>query len=70
VLAAVNNELKKSPQNSEGLLSLAGSERGERLCERAVNCSRVCPNKVYPARHIADLRKLLGRRDLEKNSKP
>ena len=70
VLAAVNNELKKSPEKSEGLLSMAGSKRGERLCERSVNCSRVCPNKVYPARHIADLRKLLGRRDLEKNSKP
>jgi len=70
VLAAVNNELKKSPEKSEGLLSMAGSKRGERLCERSVNCSRVCPNKVYPARHIADLRKLLAKRDLEKNSKP
>ena len=70
VLAAVNNELKKSPQKSEGLLSLAGSERGERLCERAVNCSRVCPTKVYPARHIADLRRLLEKRNLKKNSKP
>jgi succinate dehydrogenase / fumarate reductase, iron-sulfur subunit len=70
VLAAVNNELKKSPEKSEVLLSMAGSKRGERLCERSVNCSRVCPNKVYPARHIADLRKLLAKKDLEKNSKP
>jgi len=59
VLAAVNNELKKFPQKSDDLLSLAGNKRGERLCERAVNCSRVCPNKVYPARHIAGLRRLL-----------
>jgi len=63
VLAAVNNELKKSPQKSEYLLSMAGSKRGVHMCERAVNCSRVCPNKVYPARHIADLRKLLAKRD-------
>jgi succinate dehydrogenase / fumarate reductase iron-sulfur subunit len=70
VLAAVSNELKKSPQKSEYLLSLAGSKRGEHMCERAVNCSRVCPNKVYPARHIADLRKLLGKRDLKKTANP
>jgi len=70
VLAAVNNELKKSPQQSEDLLSRAGSKRGERLCERAVNCSRVCPNKVYPARHITDLRRLLEKRDLKKTVNP
>jgi succinate dehydrogenase / fumarate reductase iron-sulfur subunit len=70
VLAAVNNELKKSPQKSEDLLSRAGSKRGERLCERAVNCSRVCPNKVYPARHIADLRRLLEKSDLKKTANP
>lgn len=63
VLAAVNNELKKSQQKSAELLSLAGSERGERMCRRALNCSRVCPTEVYPARHIADLRKLLGKRE-------
>ncbi len=49
---------------------MAGSKRGERLCERSVNCSRVCPNKVYPARHIADLRKLSAKKDLEKSNKP
>ncbi len=59
VLAAVNNELKKSPQKTADLLSLAGSRRGARMCESAVNCSRVCPNKVYPAKQIADLRRLL-----------
>ncbi len=63
VLAAVNNELKKSPEKSEDLLSMAGSKRGERMCQRAVNCSRVCPNKVNPARHIADLRRLLEKKD-------
>ena len=59
VLAALNSEFKKSPQKSEDLLSIAGGKRGERLCERALNCSRVCPAKVYPARHISDLRRLL-----------
>jgi succinate dehydrogenase / fumarate reductase iron-sulfur subunit len=59
VLAALSNELKKSPQNSKSLFELAGNKHGERLCERALNCSRVCPTGVYPARHIADLRQLL-----------
>jgi succinate dehydrogenase / fumarate reductase iron-sulfur subunit len=59
VLAALNNELKKSPQKSEGLLSIAGNEKGERLCERALNCSRVCPTLVYPAKHISELHKLI-----------
>lgn len=62
VLAALGNELKKSPQKTETILEIACSERGERLCERALNCSRVCPTGVYPAKHIADLRKLLANR--------
>lgn len=59
-LAAVNIELKKSAEKSENLLSLAANERGERLCERALNCSRACPTGVHPARHILNLRKLLS----------
>lgn len=59
-LAALNNEMAKAPQNRrDALLSIAGSARGERLCERALNCSRVCPTHVYPARHISDLRRKL-----------
>ena len=61
-LAALSNELKKSPQKAESLLAMAGNKNGERLCERALNCSRVCPIGVYPARHIADLRKLLEKK--------
>ena len=60
-LAALNNELRKSPEKSEELLGLAGSEKGERWCERAIACSRVCPTKVAPAKHIADIRKVLKR---------
>ena len=60
-LAALNNEMAKAPADRrEALLNTAGSDRGERLCERALNCSRVCPTQVYPARHIADLRRKLG----------
>jgi succinate dehydrogenase / fumarate reductase iron-sulfur subunit len=59
VLAAINCELKKTPQQAKDLMALAGSKRGEHLCERALNCSRVCPTGVYPARHIADLRRIL-----------
>lgn len=67
VLAAVNNELKKSSRKTGNLLSLAGGKRGEHLCERALNCSRVCPTGVYPAKHITDLRKLLEKKKLKNN---
>ena len=69
VLAAVNGELKKAPQNAAGLLSLVESKRGERMCERALNCSRVCPTKVYPARHIAELRRILEK-DVKERPNP
>jgi succinate dehydrogenase / fumarate reductase iron-sulfur subunit len=58
-LAAIHNEMKKSPQKKRDLMSLAGGKRGESCCERALDCSRVCPTAVYPARHIADLRRML-----------
>jgi succinate dehydrogenase / fumarate reductase iron-sulfur subunit len=61
VLAALSNELKKSPKKSEGLLSIAGDAKGESLCDRAFNCSRVCPTGVYPGRHISDLQRLMGK---------
>ena len=67
VLAAINNELKKHPEKYEALSSVAGSKRGVILCEQALNCSRVCPTGVYPARHIEDLRRLLVRKDLLKH---
>jgi succinate dehydrogenase / fumarate reductase iron-sulfur subunit len=58
-LAALHREMLKSPQRKSELLALAGANRGEQLCDRALNCSRVCPTAVYPARHIADLRRKL-----------
>ena len=62
-LAALNCELKKAPQGTKDLMALAGSKRGQHLCERALNCSRVCPTGVYPARHISDLRRLLEKKN-------
>jgi succinate dehydrogenase / fumarate reductase iron-sulfur subunit len=58
-LAALHNEISKNTPAADDLLRIAGSERGERWCERALACSRVCPTGVYPARHIADLRRKL-----------
>ena len=59
-LAAIHNEMLKSPAQKTPLLALADGERGQRLCRRALNCSRVCPTAVYPARHIADLRRMVS----------
>ena len=59
VLAGVNIELKKSRGNEQALLEMAGSKRGERLCEHTLACSQVCPTGVNPARHIQDLRRRL-----------
>lgn len=59
-LAALNCEMAKvNADLRKKLLAVAAGPAGERLCERALNCSRVCPTKVYPARHIADLRRLI-----------
>jgi succinate dehydrogenase / fumarate reductase iron-sulfur subunit len=59
-LAAIHNEMLKSPAKMTALLALADGRRGQRLCRRALNCSRVCPTAVYPARHIADLRRMVS----------
>jgi succinate dehydrogenase / fumarate reductase iron-sulfur subunit len=58
-LAALDNELVKSPQKAAKLLSLADGPRGVQHCTRALTCSRVCPTGVFPARHIAALRRRL-----------
>ncbi len=61
-LAAIHREILKAPSSKKALLEIAGGQRGERWCRRALACSRVCPTKVYPARHIADLRKKLKKK--------
>ena len=64
VLAAIHSEYTQTGQKE--VLLPAGSELGEGLCERAINCSRVCPAGVYPARRILDIRKLLHAAPVEK----
>ena len=59
-LAAIAREMAIGSTRPETLLDIAGGEKGERWCNRSLACSRVCPTGVYPARHIADLRKRLG----------
>jgi len=61
-LAALDNELVKSPRKAAKLLTLADGPNGVQRCTRALNCSRVCPTGVYPARHIEALRRRLKRR--------
>ena len=66
VLAGLNRErlnrqddqsAESSDSNQEkALLQLAAGERGMWKCQRALECSRVCPTAVYPARHIQELR--------------
>jgi succinate dehydrogenase / fumarate reductase, iron-sulfur subunit len=58
-LAAINAQRLKHPAEEPDLLAVAATERGERRCERALLCSRVCPTGVFPARHIMDLRRRL-----------
>jgi len=61
VLALLNRERIKRPEQAPILLKRAGGNTGVSRCERALNCSRVCPTGVNPARHIMDLRRALGR---------
>jgi succinate dehydrogenase / fumarate reductase iron-sulfur subunit len=70
VLAAISSELKKAPQRKKDFMALTASKRGQYLCRRALNCSWVCPTGVYPARHIADLRRRLEKKNLKKTANP
>jgi succinate dehydrogenase / fumarate reductase iron-sulfur subunit len=60
VLAAVNNEMRNRPSTRKEMMKIAAAPRGVTKCQRHLTCSRVCPSKVYPARHIADLQRLVG----------
>lgn len=64
-LAALSNQMAKTPKAGSALMTLAGAPNGEPACRRALACSRVCPTGVSPARHIARLR-----RNREKNDRP
>ena len=58
-LAAVNRQYRKFPHQKKRLLAIAGGRRGVKGCQRALACSKVCPTRVYPARHIEELRRRL-----------
>lgn len=56
-LSAYNREIEKNPDRAGELLSEIDTERGVWGCDRHLECSRVCPTGVYPAKHIVQLQK-------------
>ena len=56
-LAAFNRERAKSPGRREEVLDAVDTDRGIWACQRHLLCSAVCPTGVYPAKHIALLRR-------------
>jgi len=58
-LAAIHNEIRNRPTSKQSLLRIANDSRGAFKCQRHLVCSRVCPTRVYPARHIADLQRAI-----------
>lgn len=69
VLAAVSNEMRNHPTARKKMKKIAADPRGVTLCQRHLSCSRVCPSKVYPARHIADLQRAVGAEVLQIGAK-
>lgn len=62
--AAYSREIEKHPERIDELLSEIDSPDGVWGCDRALECSRVCPLEVYPAKHIAVLQRKIGARKL------
>ncbi|MBU0926754.1 MAG: 4Fe-4S binding protein [Spirochaetes bacterium] len=60
-LAAANREREKRPERARAMLDAAARPDGEGPCGRHLACSRVCPQAVYPGKHIQLLRNALGR---------
>jgi len=58
-LAAYRREIINRPERRDELLAEVDQEHGAWACDRALNCSRVCPTGVYPAKHIALLQREL-----------
>lgn len=54
-LAAWNRELEKRPEREAEILDATSGPAGVPACDRALQCSAVCPLGVYPAKHIAQL---------------
>jgi succinate dehydrogenase/fumarate reductase iron-sulfur protein len=60
-LAAVNREIEKGSPDSGLLFARASLPDGAGACERHLACSRVCPQAVYPAKHIQLIRNRLAK---------
>jgi succinate dehydrogenase/fumarate reductase iron-sulfur protein len=61
-LAAINREREKNRERAEAMLELAAAPDGAAACERHLFCSRVCPQAVYPGKHIQLLKNALAAR--------
>ncbi|QQO09430.1 2Fe-2S iron-sulfur cluster-binding protein [Breznakiella homolactica] len=59
-LAALRRETINNPEGKAGLMLRAAEKDGVAACKRYIECSRVCPRKVYPAKHIEILRRELN----------
>lgn len=59
-LAAVNREREKRPETAAAMLAIAAAPDGVGPCGRHLACSRVCPQAVYPGKHIQLLRNALA----------
>lgn len=59
VLAAINRERTKYPGHEKDMLAIADKPDGAWPCDRHLYCSMVCPQAVYPAKHIQLLKNSL-----------
>lgn len=64
-LAAWNRELEKRPDREAEILEATSGSAGAPGCDRALQCSAVCPLGVYPAKHIAQLLRRMEKRRKE-----
>ncbi len=69
-LAAHNREIINRRERRGELLGEVNVPRGAWPCTRALNCSRACPTGVYPAKHIAELRKKIEQDGLTPAAEP
>jgi succinate dehydrogenase / fumarate reductase iron-sulfur subunit len=58
-LAMADREREEDPSREASALRFAARPDGVAACEKAFNCSRVCPQAVAPGRRIESLRKSL-----------
>lgn len=62
-LAALNRGRERGEARAAELLDRAGAADGAPACERHLACSRVCPQAVYPGKHIQLLKNALAAKE-------